>query len=75
MLTFCLRRGKCNVVKVSISGLEDGSQVVVPEASTNSEVSVLSSEMILKLQLQLQVATVREVRCLFSSTTEICYQF
>ena len=54
-----------------ISGLEDGGQIVAPEASTNSEMSVPSSEMILELQLQLQVATVREVRYLFLCISNI----
>lgn len=45
---------------VAKAGLDDGGQVVAPEASTNSEEAVPSSEMILELQLQLQVATVRE---------------
>lgn len=54
-----------NVVMVFLSGLEDGGQVVAPEASTDSDMSVPSSEMIPELQLQLQVATVREVCYLF----------
>lgn len=56
------------------SGLDDGGQVVAPEASTNSEEAVPSSEMILELQLQLQVATVREVSTILSSSSwqEFC---
>lgn len=42
------------------AGLEDGGQIVASESSANSEMSVPSSEMILELQLQLQVATARE---------------
>ncbi|KAG0609107.1 hypothetical protein M758_8G158100 [Ceratodon purpureus] len=42
------------------AGLEDSGQIVASEASANSEMSVPSSEMILELQLQLQVATARE---------------
>ncbi|XP_024359612.1 uncharacterized protein [Physcomitrium patens] len=52
-----LRRG----LGVAQSGLDDGGQIVAPgQTSTNSELSVPSSEMLLELQLQLQVATVRE---------------
>lgn len=65
-----------NSSMLSISGLDDGGQIVAPgQTSTNSELSVPSSEMLLELQLQLQVATVREVFHLSQSFSVQSFSF